>query len=98
LPDCGASRRRLGQRKETDPGGGREISEQMPWRAIGKMDEEELAAVYQYLTHLSGFSKHRSKSKKTRANLGRPFRGAFMNWHFNGETRLAEDSLIGGSG
>jgi hypothetical protein len=24
----------------------------MPWRAIGKMDNEELGAIYEYLTHL----------------------------------------------
>ncbi len=34
-----------------DPNG-HQISEQMPWRPIGKMDDDELAAVYQYLTHL----------------------------------------------
>jgi hypothetical protein len=34
-----------------DPNG-REISGQMPWRPIGRMDDEELAAVYEYLTHL----------------------------------------------
>ena len=31
---------------------GRELSGQMPWRPIGRMDDEELAAVYEYLTHL----------------------------------------------
>jgi len=34
-----------------DPGG-HELSEQMPWRPIGQMDDEELSAVYEYLTHL----------------------------------------------
>ena len=34
-----------------DPGG-YELSKQMPWRPIGKMDDEELGAVYEYLTHL----------------------------------------------
>jgi mono/diheme cytochrome c family protein len=34
-----------------DPNG-RELSGQMPWRPIGRMDDEELAAVYEYLTHL----------------------------------------------
>jgi mono/diheme cytochrome c family protein len=34
-----------------DPNG-RELSRQMPWRPIGRMDDEELAAVYEYLTHL----------------------------------------------
>jgi len=24
----------------------------MPWRAIGKMDDEELGAIYEYLTRL----------------------------------------------
>jgi len=41
-------------RTGTDPGG-HELSEQMPWRPIGKMDDEELVAVYKYLTHLPGF-------------------------------------------
>ena len=36
-----------------DPGG-YELSKQMPWRPIGKMDDEELGAVYEYLTHLPG--------------------------------------------
>lgn len=36
-----------------DPGG-HEISKQMPWRPIGKMDDQELAALYEYLTHLPG--------------------------------------------
>ena len=40
-------------RTGTDPYG-RELSQQMPWRPIGKMDDEELGAVYQYLTHLPG--------------------------------------------
>lgn len=34
--------------------GGYELSKQMPWRPIGKMDDEELGAVYEYLTHLLG--------------------------------------------
>jgi mono/diheme cytochrome c family protein len=33
---------------------GHELSEQMPWRPIGKMDDEELGAIYEYLTHLPG--------------------------------------------
>jgi hypothetical protein len=37
----------------TDPGG-HELSKQMPWRPIGKMDDEELVAVSEYLTHLPG--------------------------------------------
>jgi hypothetical protein len=40
-------------RTGTDPGG-HELSKQMPWRPIGKMDDEELVAVYEYLTHLPG--------------------------------------------
>jgi mono/diheme cytochrome c family protein len=34
-----------------DPNG-HELSRQMPWRPLGRMDDEELAAVYEYLTHL----------------------------------------------
>jgi mono/diheme cytochrome c family protein len=37
-----------------DPAG-HELSEQMPWRPIGKMDDEELGAAYEYLTHLPDF-------------------------------------------
>ena len=40
-------------RTGTDPGG-HELSGQMPWRPIGKMDDEELGAVYEHLTHLPG--------------------------------------------
>lgn len=40
-------------RTGTDPNG-HEISEQMPWRPLGRMDDDELAAVYVYLTHLPG--------------------------------------------
>jgi len=36
-----------------DPGG-HEISQQMPWRPIGNMDDEELHAMYKYLTQLPG--------------------------------------------
>ncbi|MDB5408433.1 MAG: hypothetical protein JWL84_3345 [Rhodospirillales bacterium] len=36
-----------------DPGG-HTMSTQMPWRPIGRMDDEELGAVYEYLTHLRG--------------------------------------------
>jgi mono/diheme cytochrome c family protein len=36
-----------------DPNG-HELSQQMPWRPIGRMDDDELAAVYEYLTHLPG--------------------------------------------
>jgi mono/diheme cytochrome c family protein len=35
-----------------DPNG-HGLSEQMPWRPIGKMDDVELSAVYQYLTHMA---------------------------------------------
>jgi mono/diheme cytochrome c family protein len=34
-----------------DPNG-HQLSKQMPWRPIGRMDDEELAAMYEYLTHL----------------------------------------------
>lgn len=34
-----------------DPNG-HQISEQMPWRSVGKMDDDELEAIYQYLTHM----------------------------------------------
>jgi mono/diheme cytochrome c family protein len=34
-----------------DPSG-HPLSKQMPWRPIGRMDDEELEAVYEYLTHL----------------------------------------------
>jgi mono/diheme cytochrome c family protein len=34
-----------------DPGG-HEMGETMPWRPIGKMDDEELRAIYEYLTRL----------------------------------------------
>jgi len=36
-----------------DPNG-HELSEQMPWRPIGRMDDDELTAVYEYLSHLPG--------------------------------------------
>lgn len=35
-----------------DPTGHHLDGNRMPWRAIGKMDDEELGAIYQYLTHL----------------------------------------------
>jgi mono/diheme cytochrome c family protein len=38
-------------RTGTDPNG-HHLSKQMPWRPIGRMQDEELAAIYQYLTHL----------------------------------------------
>jgi len=34
-----------------DPNG-HQISEQMPWRSVGTMDDDELTAIYQYLTRL----------------------------------------------
>jgi hypothetical protein len=40
-------------RTGTDPSG-HQLSSQVPWRAIGKMDDEELTALYEYLTHLRG--------------------------------------------
>jgi mono/diheme cytochrome c family protein len=36
-----------------DPNG-HELNKQMPWRPVGRMDDEELAAVHEYLTHLPG--------------------------------------------
>jgi cytochrome c553 len=38
-------------RMGTDPAG-HQIGEAMPWRAVGKMDDEELTAIYDYLIHL----------------------------------------------
>lgn len=40
-------------RTGTDPGG-HQLREQMPWRWIGKMDDDELGALYEYLTQLPG--------------------------------------------
>jgi mono/diheme cytochrome c family protein len=37
-------------RTGTDPYG-HQLGEQMPWRFIGRMDDEELTALYEYLTH-----------------------------------------------
>ena len=37
-----------------DPAG-HELSKEMPWRPIGKMDDEELGAIYEYLIHLPDF-------------------------------------------
>lgn len=34
-----------------DPNG-HQISDQMPWRSVGKMDDDELEAIYRYLTHI----------------------------------------------
>jgi mono/diheme cytochrome c family protein len=38
-------------RSGVDPNG-HEIGKQMPWKPIGRMSEEELRAIYEYLTHL----------------------------------------------
>ena len=38
-------------RTGTDPYG-HQLGEQMPWRVIGRMDDEDLTALYEYLTHL----------------------------------------------
>jgi len=38
-------------RTGVDPNG-HTLSEQMPWRPIGRMDDVELQAVYEYLNHL----------------------------------------------
>jgi mono/diheme cytochrome c family protein len=40
-------------RTGVDPNG-HELGKQMPWRPIGRMGDEELRAVYEYLTHLPG--------------------------------------------
>ena len=37
-----------------DPAG-HALNEQMPWRPIGKMDDEELGAIYEYLIRLPDF-------------------------------------------
>ncbi len=39
-----------------DPGG-HELGERMPWRPLGKMDDVELGAIYEYLTHMSQSGK-----------------------------------------
>jgi len=31
---------------------GHELNRQMPWRPIGRMGDEELMAIYEYLTHM----------------------------------------------
>jgi hypothetical protein len=38
-------------RTGVDPNG-HELGRQMPWRPIGRMGDEELRAIYEYLTHL----------------------------------------------
>jgi mono/diheme cytochrome c family protein len=40
-------------RTGVDPNG-HELGKQMPWQPIGRMGDEELRAVYEYLTHLPG--------------------------------------------
>jgi mono/diheme cytochrome c family protein len=40
-------------RSGVDPNG-HELSKQMPWRPVGRMGDDELRAVYEYLTHLPG--------------------------------------------
>jgi cytochrome c553 len=39
-----------------DPSG-HELGERMPWRPLGKMDDVELGAIYEYLTHLPASGK-----------------------------------------
>jgi hypothetical protein len=39
-------------RTGVDPNG-HEIDEQMPWQSIGRTGDEELRAIYEYLTRLS---------------------------------------------
>ena len=34
-----------------DPGG-HELGKQMPWQAVGRMADEDLRAIYEYLTHM----------------------------------------------
>jgi mono/diheme cytochrome c family protein len=40
-------------RSGVDPNG-HELGKQMPWRPVGRMGDDELRAVYEYLTHLPG--------------------------------------------
>jgi cytochrome c553 len=51
-----------------DPGG-REIGKEMPWRLIGKMDDEELGAMYEYLAHMP--DSQRGGTGKDPTNLRR---------------------------
>jgi mono/diheme cytochrome c family protein len=56
--DCRECHGRLAEfiatmRTGVDPNG-HQMSEQMPWRPLGRMDDDELAAVYEYLIHLRG--------------------------------------------
>ena len=43
-------------RTGVDPSG-HELSKGMPWQPIGRMSDEELSAVYEYLTHFAEFLK-----------------------------------------
>jgi cytochrome c553 len=52
-------------RTGTDPTG-RHLSELMPWRVLGRMDDEELTAVYEYLTR--SFRNTRMTPGRTIAN------------------------------
>jgi hypothetical protein len=52
--ECSADGRLDTMRTGVDPNG-HQMSEQMPWRPLGRMDNEELAAVYEYLTPLPSF-------------------------------------------
>ena len=38
-------------RTGVDPSG-HQLGKEMPWKPVGRMDDEELAAIYEYLTHL----------------------------------------------
>jgi mono/diheme cytochrome c family protein len=40
-------------RRGVDPSG-HQLGKEMPWQALGKMDDEELSAIYAYLIHLPG--------------------------------------------
>ena len=39
-------------RTGVDPNG-HELAKQMPWRPLGRMDDDELTAIYEYITHLT---------------------------------------------
>ena len=41
-------------RTGVDPNG-HELNKEMPWQPIGRMSDEELGAVYEYLTHLPNY-------------------------------------------
>jgi hypothetical protein len=67
-----------------DPNG-HELSYQMPWRPIGRMDVEELRAVFEYLTHM--FALNAPPKTKTNGAQGR--RIALSAEHFGWERKPA---------